>query len=63
MTAFWNIAPCSLGRTERRFRGSYCLHYQCDEYSKETTRRYNGEVSHRHTRRRENLISHRVRHI
>jgi hypothetical protein len=27
MTFFWDIAPCSLAEIDRRFRGSYCLHY------------------------------------
>jgi hypothetical protein len=25
MTAFWDVAPCSLVLIERRFRGAYCL--------------------------------------
>jgi hypothetical protein len=25
MTAFWDIAPCSLIEVDRRFRGTYCL--------------------------------------
>jgi hypothetical protein len=28
LTLPWNIAPCSLVEIDRRFRGSYCLHYQ-----------------------------------
>jgi hypothetical protein len=28
VTAFWDIAPCSLIEVERRFRGVYCLHHQ-----------------------------------
>jgi hypothetical protein len=28
MTAFWNVAPCSLVEIDRRFRGAYCLHHQ-----------------------------------
>jgi hypothetical protein len=28
MTAFWNIAPCSLVDVNRRFRDAYCLHHQ-----------------------------------
>jgi hypothetical protein len=31
MTAFWDIAPCSLVEVDRRFRGAYCLHHQDDE--------------------------------
>jgi hypothetical protein len=30
MTAFWDIAPYSLVEEDRRFRGTYCLHYQDD---------------------------------
>jgi hypothetical protein len=28
MTAFLDIAPCSLGEIHRRFRGAYCLNHQ-----------------------------------
>jgi hypothetical protein len=28
MTAFWDVAPCSL-EVDRRFRGAYCLHRHC----------------------------------
>jgi hypothetical protein len=31
ITAYWNIAPCSLVEVDRRFRGAYCLHHQGDE--------------------------------
>jgi hypothetical protein len=27
------MALCSLMNVEQRFRGTYCLHYQCDEYA------------------------------
>jgi hypothetical protein len=27
MTAFWDIAPCSLVEVDRRFTGTYCLHH------------------------------------
>jgi hypothetical protein len=30
MTAFWNIALCSLVEVDRRFKGAYCLHHQDD---------------------------------
>jgi hypothetical protein len=30
MTAFWDIAPCSLVEVDRRFRCAYCLHHQGD---------------------------------
>jgi hypothetical protein len=46
MTAFWDIAPCSL------------LGVDWSVYSNETTRRYIPEGCHLHTRRRENLKSH-----
>jgi hypothetical protein len=29
MTVFWDLAPCSLVETNRRFRDAYCLHHQC----------------------------------
>jgi hypothetical protein len=28
ITAFWNIAPCSLVEVYRRFRRTYCLHHR-----------------------------------
>jgi hypothetical protein len=28
MAVFWDVAPCSLVDTDRRFRGAYCLHHQ-----------------------------------
>jgi hypothetical protein len=53
MTAFWDIAPCSLAEVDRCFRGVYCLHHQgyrphngglriseTSVYCSETTRRY-----------------------
>jgi hypothetical protein len=33
MTAFWDIAPCSLVEVGRRFRGVYCLHHQEWDYT------------------------------
>jgi hypothetical protein len=30
-SVFWNVAPCSHVKVDRRFRGAYCLHYQVDE--------------------------------
>jgi hypothetical protein len=50
---FWDVAPCSLVEFSRRFRGTYCLHPQSDEYSSsetsvkfnETTRPYIPEDS------------------
>jgi hypothetical protein len=41
LTAFWDIAPCSLFEVEWRFRGAFCLHNQGeDAYFNETTWRY-----------------------
>jgi hypothetical protein len=31
ITAFWNIAACSLVEVGRYLRRPYCLHHQCDE--------------------------------
>jgi hypothetical protein len=31
MSVFWDVTPCSRVETDRRFRGSYCLHHQGDE--------------------------------
>jgi hypothetical protein len=30
MTAFWDIAPCSLVEVDRRSRDAYCLHHEGD---------------------------------
>jgi hypothetical protein len=30
VTAFWDMALCSLVEVDRRFRGAYCLHRQGD---------------------------------
>jgi hypothetical protein len=30
MTAYWDVAPCSLIGVDRCFRGAYCLHDQPD---------------------------------
>jgi hypothetical protein len=46
MTAFWDIAPCSLVEVDRRFSGAYCLVYQSAETLDETTRRYIPECCH-----------------
>jgi hypothetical protein len=29
--AFWDMAPCSLVRLDRRFRDAYCPHHQGDD--------------------------------
>jgi hypothetical protein len=31
MAVFWDVASFSLVDIDRRFRGAYCRHYQCDE--------------------------------
>jgi hypothetical protein len=31
MTAFYDIAPCSLVGVDPLFRGAYCLHHQGDD--------------------------------
>jgi hypothetical protein len=70
MTAFWDIAPCSMVEVDRRFRGSYCLHHQgalameavrTSETSVNyyTSRRNIPEGCHLHTRHRKDLKSHR----
>jgi hypothetical protein len=41
MAVFWDIAPCSLVKIDRRFKGAYCLHHQVNFY--QTTRRNNPE--------------------
>jgi hypothetical protein len=54
--AFWDIAPCSLFKVDRRFRCTYCLHHQgvmveavrtseMSVYSNKTKRRYIPEDS------------------
>jgi hypothetical protein len=52
MTAFWNIAPCSLVEVDRHFRGFIALMIdavpttEMSVYFKETTRRYIPESCH-----------------
>jgi hypothetical protein len=61
MANFWVVTPCSQVEVYRSFRGACCLHSQCKETSVnfyQTTRRNNPEVSHLHTRRRENRKHH-----
>jgi hypothetical protein len=31
MTVFWDIVPCNLVETDRRFGGAYCLHHHGDD--------------------------------
>jgi hypothetical protein len=55
MTDFFDIAPCSLVKVDRRFRGAYCFRHDNGEavcmhemsvYFNETTWRYISEGSH-----------------
>jgi hypothetical protein len=55
MTAFWDVAPCSILELDRRFRCAYCLYHQGDRREStsdtsanfyETTRRNIPEDSH-----------------
>jgi hypothetical protein len=60
---FWDVAPCSLRRVERRFRFIALMMEavrtsETSVYSKETTWRYIPEESNIHTRCREILKSH-----
>jgi hypothetical protein len=64
MTAFWDITPGRLVEVDRRFRGTFCLHYHGDEAVRtsemsvnfyQITGRSIPEGYHLHTRRRENL--------
>jgi hypothetical protein len=32
IAVFWDVAPCSLVGTDRRFRGAYCFHHQDDDH-------------------------------
>jgi hypothetical protein len=54
MSVSWDVVPCSLAEVYQCFRGAYCLHHQCGCGSNIT------EDSRFHTRRRENLKSHRI---
>jgi hypothetical protein len=66
MTAFWDIALCSLVETDRRFGDASIIARMTEAVRTsetsinfyETTRRNIPEGYHLHTRRRENLKSH-----
>jgi hypothetical protein len=68
MTVFWDFAPCSLVKFDRRF-GAIALMIETVYTSEtsvkfyQTSRRNIPEDSHLHTRRRENLKSHIFRFI
>jgi hypothetical protein len=32
MCVFWHVAPCCLVETDRRFRGTYCIHDDDDDH-------------------------------
>jgi hypothetical protein len=38
MTVFWDVTPCCLVETDRRFRGSFCLRHQGDEEAASTSK-------------------------
>jgi hypothetical protein len=48
MTAFWDMAPCSLVAVDRRFRGAYLLHHPRPENGAERTQRNISEGYHIH---------------
>jgi hypothetical protein len=73
MAALWVVGPCSLVEFCRRFKPAFCLHQgdkviESASFSEtsvifnQSTRRNKPKDSHLHTRRRENLKSHKVRH-
>jgi hypothetical protein len=63
MAVFWVVEPCSQIEVYRRFSGTLRPDGEGSKYSEtsgnfyQTTRHYNPEYSHFHTRRRENLKS------
>jgi hypothetical protein len=39
---FWDVAPCSVVDTSRRFRGTYCLHHEgYGQYPSDNTEQHN----------------------
>jgi hypothetical protein len=57
---FWDVLPCKM-IVDRRFRGAYCLHHQ-GSVDNHFARQYIPEDnSEHHTRRCENLKSHKSR--
>jgi hypothetical protein len=65
MTVSWVIAPCSLVEVYRRFIAIALMMEAASTsvYFYQTTRRNNPEDSQLHTRRRENLKSHKMLRI
>jgi hypothetical protein len=64
MAVLWDVAPCSLLETDQRFRGASCLYHKDDDGGskhlwnvKSVSTRLQGEDSHLHTRRSENMKS------
>jgi hypothetical protein len=55
MAVSWVVAPFTLEEIYECFRGTCCFHHQGAFY--QSTRRYNPEDSHLHTRRLENFKS------
>jgi hypothetical protein len=51
MTAFWDVAPCSLMEADQCFMGEYCLHHLGDEYTRlkhwSTSMRLHSAISHK----------------
>jgi hypothetical protein len=65
MTVFWDVMPCSLVDTDRRFRGAVSI-IRASATSVniyQSTRLNIAEDSHLHIRRRENLKSHRINEL
>jgi hypothetical protein len=65
MTVFWDVAPCSLAEVYRGFSGDYYLIVEAVSISEtsvnyQATQRNIPEDRHLHTRRQENLKSHRA---
>jgi hypothetical protein len=68
MTAFRDIASCSLVEVYRRFRGVYCLHYEGDRPKTsvnfyEKTRNNIPKDCHFHNCLREKVKSHRLFYV
>jgi hypothetical protein len=70
MAVFWIVVPCSLVKTNRRFRNAYCLIIalmmktvstpETSVHFYQITRRTILEDSHLHSARHDNLKSHHI---